>query len=84
MSDARLDRTADGCCTLFVGRMLVFSDLTEAQAHGLIRAFGAEAPAQDATKPVSVPSGRNVGGRAGRMLPRTTACSPEQALARLR
>lgn len=84
MSDARLDRSADGRCTLFVGHMLVFSDLTEVQARDLMRAFGAETPAQNTTKPVPASGVLDVGGRAGRILPRTTARRPEQALARLR
>lgn len=49
MSDVRLERDGDGRCMLFVGRLLVFTDLTEAQAADLIVALGLSA--SDAAAP---------------------------------
>ena len=86
MTDVRLDRTVDGRCTLFVGGMLVFSDLTEAQATELASAFGGtvQHPSRKAHAPPPV-VGRHVGGRGGCTLPRTAAShASENQLRRLR
>lgn len=85
MTDVRLQRTADGLCTLFIGRMLVFMDLSEAQAGALMRAFGTDADtAPSVSRPGLARSARSVGGRTGRAPSRTRGGTSEQALARLR
>lgn len=81
MTDVRLDRSEDGRCTLFIGRMLVFTDLSEVQARALARAFGGALAAEPARGPASQ---RYVGGRSGRTRPRSAGHAAEQALARLR
>lgn len=83
MTDVRFDRSDDGCCTLYVGRMLVFTDLTEPQARELAQAFGGAPIERPAAQPVPTATGHSVGGRSGLALPGSPTGASEQALARL-
>ena len=65
MLDIRLDRTADGCCTLFVGSTLVFSDLRESEAESLIEAL--RRTRSEGSVLSSAEMARSTGSRAGDM-----------------
>lgn len=75
-------RAADGLCPLFVGRLLVFANVTEARASSLALTIGGDAiTAKSEPKPVTPQNDRSVGRCIARALRSTPTRVPEQALA---